>query len=164
MAGSNAARVRRFACLALSHHWELRRSRTVGLSIFGWEQRFCTRCSAQWLAVAATVSLTIALGLDLPLAVLPAPALVDWITQTWGLRESGTASRLGTGALLGMGMGMWASAVVGLDYVRVLIGIGVLAAYSGMIGGLLALRPAHEGYLMDLVDEVAQAIRKSPRD
>ena len=169
MAGSNAPRVRRFVYLALSHHSELRRNRTVGLSIFGWEQRFCTRCSAQWLAVAATVSLTIALGLDLPLvvwapllAILPAPAPVDWITQTWGLRESGTAIRLGTGALLGMGM--WASAVVGLDYVRVLIGIGVLAAYSGMIGGLLAIRPAHEGYLMDLVDEVAQAIRKSPRD
>lgn len=136
----------------------------------GWEQRFCTRCSAQWLAVAATVALTLALEIDVPLviwgpmlALLPAPALVDWITQTWGLRESGTAIRLITGALVGMGMGMWILAVVGLDYVRVLIGIGVLVAYSGMIGGLLALRPAHQGYLLDLADEVSEAIQKSPR-
>ena len=169
--GNGPKRLPAIIYLALAHHSEQRRARTIGFGVFNWEQRFCTRCTAQWVACGLTVFLPLVYPVEVPLAawsvalfLLPSPALLDWITQTWGKRESNTAIRIATGTLLGVGIGMEMAAAIGLDYVRILIGFGVLCVYVAAIYLLLSLRPAHPGYLSDMVDEVKRALEKQPRD
>ena len=96
--------------LLLSHsHW-------VEVRLNGRSLRLCARCSgtvAGFLAVLAPLSL---MGLKIPAAaapfcfVLAAPAAVDWVTQSWGLRESSNGLRLSTGFLEGAGVALLSTA------------------------------------------------------
>ena len=151
--------------LVLTHHTGSRVNRTIGLRVLSWEQRFCTRCSGQWMATAACVALMLAFRWEIALPIwmvvlslLPMPALLDWITQTWGIRESSTTLRMITGSILGIGAGFQAVAVVRLDWPAFVGGIGVAAGYALAICLLLRLRPPQAGYMADLVEDVTRIV------
>lgn len=146
--------------LALSHHSSSRLNRTIGVRVMGREQRFCTRCSGQWAATAACVIFMLVFSLEVSLLVwmavllfLPMPALLDWITQTWGVRESNSPLRLLTGASLGIGVGLQVVAGVRFDWPAFVCGVGVAAAYAVVLFLLLRLRPPPATYMADLVEE-----------
>ena len=97
----------------LSHHRPEQLHRTIHISIRGKDLYLCARCTGVWAGIISTF-LVFFLGLDLPpwlylllLTVLPAPATIDWITQSYKLRESKNATRMGTGYLLGIGWGLF---------------------------------------------------------
>ena len=103
--------------------------------ILGWEQRFCTRCSGQWFGTVVCVAASLVARLEITLvvwsvavALLPLPALIDWVTQTWGIRESGTLLRLVTGGLLGIGIGLEIVSAVQLEWGRLLVGFVVFCS------------------------------------
>ena len=139
-------RLPRTLYLALAHHYDERLNRTLRLTLFSWEQPLCTRCTAQWLSFAA-------LACAIPfhsfgvhhyvwaavLLVLPLPALLDWVTQAWRLRESTTAIRLFTGSALGVGYGLELQAMVELDFVKAIIGLGVYFVYMAVLCDFIAL-------------------------
>lgn len=133
---------------ALAHHYDDRLNRTILLRLFGWEQYFCTRCTAQWVSFASFACVAPFFTIELQnfiwtlvLFVLPLPALVDWASQSWQLRESTTPIRVLTGSALGMGYGLEFQAVIELNLTRTLLGIGVYAAYMTALIALLKIRP-----------------------
>jgi uncharacterized membrane protein len=63
------------------------------------------------------------------LAVFPAPAALDWITQSCGLRESRNAIRIGTGYLLGIAWGLFFSSLASGLLHFFLTALIVLSAY-----------------------------------
>jgi len=97
----------------LSHHRPEKLHRTIHIGIQGKDLYLCARCTGVWAGIISTL-LAFFLGLGLPpwlylllLTVLPAPATVDWVTQSCKLRESRNAIRMGTGYLLGIGWGLF---------------------------------------------------------
>ncbi len=151
--------------LVLSHHSGSRINRTIGVRILDHEQRFCTRCSGQWVSTASFASLMLVFQPEISIAVrlavlalLPMPALLDWVTQTWGTRESTTPIRLITGSLLGAGVGFQIVAGVRLDWAAFAGGMGVAAGYALAIFLLLRLRPPKADYMVDLVEEATRIV------
>jgi len=96
----------------LAHrHW-------ITLRIFGRELRFCARCSGYALGLLALTAYRAVFGLRIfdslgtPLQFLlcyltVAPLALDWLTQSWGWRESSNRLRLVTGTILGMGLSLF---------------------------------------------------------
>ncbi|MCX6654449.1 MAG: DUF2085 domain-containing protein [Candidatus Bathyarchaeota archaeon] len=88
------------------------------LRAFGLELRLCSRCSG-YLAgfLFLTVSRSV-IGLQ-AFQALPTqnqfiicmlfsmPLILDWLTQSWGLREGDNITRFITGAILGMGISLY---------------------------------------------------------
>lgn len=151
--------------LVLAHHTDAHAGRTIGFRWLNWEQRFCTRCSGQWLGALACVAGMLAFGVELAwpvwcgvLVLSPLPALVDWVTQAWGVRESRTWLRLVTGFALGVGVGFQVVAGVRFEWLRFGLGVGVFGGYVLLICLLLLVRPARPGYMADLIDEVGRAL------
>ena len=151
--------------LALSHHSGSRVNRTIGVRVSHYEQRFCTRCTSQWIATAACIAVMLAFRLEIALAIwtavlslLPMPAFLDWITQTWGNRESTTTLRMLTGSILGIGVGFQVVAGVRLDWLAFVGGIGVATGYVLAIYLLLRLRPPQADYMADLVEAATQVV------
>jgi len=91
--------------LLLSHHTREELHRTIRLKVMGRDLYLCARCTgiAAGLAAYALSGQRVAALLDNPLLLLllPAPAMIDWVTQTVGLRESNNPLRVATGFLLG---------------------------------------------------------------
>ena len=73
--------------------------------------------------------------------MLPLPALVDWVTQSWELRESTTVFRVVTGSGLGAGFALELQAIIELDLTRALLGLGVYGGYMLALLALLKMRP-----------------------
>lgn len=151
--------------LVLSHHSGSRVDRTIGLRILRGEQRFCTRCSGQWASTAACIILMLVFRVEFPLAIwmavlalLPMPALLDWITQTWGIRESTTPLRLLTGSILGIGVGFQVVAGVRLDWPAFAGGVGVAVGYVIALYLLLRVRPPKADYMADLIEETTRTV------
>ncbi len=160
------SRLAKFIRLAFTHHTDLYIHRTIGFSMLGWEQRFCTRCSAQWSGVVVCVAAALVARLEISLipwsiavVLLPLPALIDWVTQTWGIRESSTLLRLVTGALLGIGIGLEIVAAAQLQWSRLLVGFVVFCGYVLAIYLLFRISPARPHYLYDLIDEAARILK-----
>lgn len=151
--------------LVLSHHSASRSNRTIAIRVLGREQRFCTRCTGQWAATAACVVAMLVFPVEVSLLVwmvvlsfLPMPAFLDWITQTWGLRESNSPLRLLTGLALGTGVGLQVVAGVKFDWPAFVGGVGVAAAYGLALFLLLRLRPLPATYMADLVEEATAIV------
>jgi uncharacterized membrane protein len=160
------SRLGKFVRLGFAHHTDLYIQRTIGLGILGWEQRFCTRCSGQWFGAVVCVAASLVARLEITLvvwsvavALLPLPALIDWVTQTWGIRESGTLLRLVTGGLLGIGIGLEIVSAAQLEWGRFLVGFVVFCGYVVTIYMLFRIRPARPYYLYDLLDEAARTLK-----
>ena len=93
--------------LLAHNHW-------VTLKLYGIELRLCARCSGYLLGFTAPL---LASGLVADLSgsldirvqmlaclLLAIPYVVDWLTQSWGMRESSNGVRLSTGILMGLGI------------------------------------------------------------
>ena len=93
--------------LLAHNHW-------LTLNVFRYELRLCARCSGYLLGFIAPLLLSgrvadLSESLDIRLQLiacflLAMPYAVDWVTQSWELRESSNRVRLATGILLGMGI------------------------------------------------------------
>jgi uncharacterized membrane protein len=93
--------------LLAHNHW-------VTLNLYGIELRLCARCSGYLLGFTAPLlvstlvaDLSGSLGVRVQLLacfLLALPYAVDWVTQSWGMRESSNRVRLFTGTLMGMGV------------------------------------------------------------
>jgi len=103
--GEKRDKLKRFLLFLLSHHSEAFYSRTIKISS---SVRLCTRCTGM---LTGFVTLLLLEYLILP--VIPwfiafplmisfvLPAIIDWTTQKYRLRESNNGIRLITGFLLG---------------------------------------------------------------
>ena len=93
--------------LLAHNHW-------VTLKLYGIELRLCARCSGYLLGFTAPLlasGLVADLSRSLDVRVqmfacflLALPYVVDWLTQSWGTRESSNGVRLATGILMGLGI------------------------------------------------------------
>lgn len=93
--------------LLAHNHW-------VTLNLYGIELRLCARCSGYLLGFTAPLlvsglvtDLSGSLGVRVQMFacfLLALPYAVDWVTQSWGVRESSNGMRLVTGTLMGMGV------------------------------------------------------------
>lgn len=123
----------------LSHHEPGEWYRCYRIRVFGRTVRLCARCSGIYPGIL--VGLLASLGGLLPvpsltmLAVLPAPALVDWVLTTFTDRRGYNAVRTATGALLGYAYGS------GLGFLLsgVLVPLLVIGACYGVVAVLLLI-------------------------
>lgn len=96
--------------LVAHRHW-------ITLDVFGRRLRLCARCTGYALGfLALTAAITLGelrfFASLQPLhqlsacLLLLAPLTLDWMTQSWGLRESNNGLRLLTGFFLGSGVSL----------------------------------------------------------
>ena len=93
--------------LLAHNHW-------VTLKLYGIELRLCARCSGYLLGftaplLASGLVANLSRSLDVRVQMLACfllalPYVVDWLTQSWGTRESSNGVRLATGILMGLGI------------------------------------------------------------
>jgi uncharacterized membrane protein len=122
----------------LAHqHWFALRVRDL-------ELRLCARCSGY---IAGLLSLMVIKGVIdlstfqlLPVqnqlficALFTMPSVLDWLTHSWGLRESNNALRFATGTILGVAVSLFSSITLMPD----LIPLSVSAMFAIAIMGLL---------------------------
>jgi len=93
----------------LSHsHW-------VTFNLMGKSVRLCARCLGTVLGFSITFLTLTLIKIDDPLSVvsfcclLCAPSIVDWITQSWGLRDSSNRLRLLGGFMQGSGITLFST-------------------------------------------------------
>jgi uncharacterized membrane protein len=126
--------------------WLLAHRHWLTLRALGLELRLCSRCSgylAGFLFLTASRSVT---GLQ-ALQALPTqlqfiicmlfamPLILDWLTQSWGLRESDNVTRFVTGAILGIGVSLYSATEFLPDLKAPLFVLTALAvALIGLIG------------------------------
>ena len=67
--------------------------------------------------------------------------MVDWLTQSWELRDSTTVNRVVTGSALGAGYALELLAIINLDFAKALLGLGVYVGYMLALLALLKIRP-----------------------
>jgi len=116
------------------------------LRAFGLELRLCSRCSgylAGFLFLTASRSV---IGLQalqaLPtqhqfivFLLLAMPLVLDWLTQSWGLRRSDNVTRFVTGAIMGMCVFLYSATgfLFGLK-VPLFVYVAFAVALIGLIG------------------------------
>lgn len=126
----------------LSHHEPAEWYRCYRIRVFGRTVRLCARCSGIYPGIL--VGLLASMGGLLPipsltvLAVLPAPALVDWILTTFTDRRGYNAVRTASGALLGYAYGSG----LGLILRGVLLPLLLIGICYGIVAVILLI--AHE--------------------
>lgn len=131
----------------LSHHPSSRYSRTLRIAFRRTFVHLCARCTGQvagaiaylatFLTVLSSPALLPNLSFEFVVALLPAPAAIDWFTQAIGRRESNNSLRIVSGALLGF---------AGMDFLMLLLtqhwilGVGALLVVAiyliALMGGV----------------------------
>jgi len=121
--------------LLLSHHKPEKLDRTIRVSLRGRNVYLCARCTGTYSGILS-VFVAWFLGFDLPtwlylllFSILPAPSIVDWITQSCKLRESRNAIRICTGYLLGISEGLFLLMLVKGMFYPFLHALAILGAY-----------------------------------
>ena len=135
--------------LVAHRHW-------ITLDVFGRRLRLCARCtgySLGFLALTAVISvwgLRFFGSLSPPYQVavcllLLAPLTLDWVTQSWGLRESNNGLRLLTGLFLGAGVSLFSLVDVTRNF-RVLFYLytAMIIVLGGTIGKRMSGSPAYD--------------------
>jgi len=121
--------------LLLSHHKPEKLHRTIRIGLRERNVYLCARCTG---ISAGIVSVFVAwfFNFNLPtwlyfllLSILPAPSMVDWVTQSCKLRESRNPIRICTGFLLGIGWGFFFLLLVKGMFNLFLYGIAILGVY-----------------------------------
>ena len=124
--------------LVAHRHW-------YTLSFFGREFRLCARCSGYAVGLSTLMAL---LNFGIPvfsslkvelqfffsfLCVLP--LAFDWLTQSWGLRDSNNNLRFFTVLILGIGTSLFSSMeAIPFSKLRIYISIAASIAVSGIVG------------------------------
>jgi uncharacterized membrane protein len=117
------------------------------LNIFGHKLRLCARCSGYLLGFITSIIyldyLASPLGfLDLGIqqlacVLLALPYALDWITQSWGFRQSSNLVRLVTGILLSVDLFIFSSIWGSLQDGRItFVGAALFVAFIGYLGKL----------------------------
>jgi len=90
----------------LSHsHW-------IAFNLQGQNIRLCARCLGTVLGFSINLLILLLIKANAPSYIvlfscaLCAPAIVDWVTQSWGLRNSSNKLRLLTGFMEGTGIAL----------------------------------------------------------
>ncbi len=116
------------------------------LRAFGLELKLCSRCSGYLTGFLLLTASRSVIGLQalqsLPTQhqliiymLLAMPLILDWLTQSWGLRESDNITRFITGAILGMGISLYSATEFSPDLKAPLFVLTALAvALIGLIG------------------------------
>ena len=119
----------------LSHHKPEKLHRTIRISLRGRNVYLCARCTGIYTGILS-VLIAWFLGFNFPewlylplFSILPAPSIVDWLTQSCKLRESRNTIRISTGYLLGISEGLFFLMLIkGLFYLF-LFALAVLGGY-----------------------------------
>jgi uncharacterized membrane protein len=117
------------------------------LRALGLELRLCARCSGYLVGFLSFTALGGVAGLPafrtLPFqyqllicAILTAPTAVDWLTQSWGLRESNNALRFITGASLGAVVSLYSSITSMPNSMPIFVSAMSAVAVVGLLGKL----------------------------
>jgi uncharacterized membrane protein len=128
------------------------------LRVFGLELRLCSRCSgylAGFLFLTASRSVVglqalqaVPTQLQFIICMLFAmPLILDWLTQSWGLRESDDVTRFITGAMLGIGVSLYSATEFLPDLKAALL---VLAALAVALIGLMGIETKRYRILDDV--------------
>ena len=126
--------------LLAHNHW-------FTLNLYGYKLKLCARCSGYLLGFSTPLLflgyLAGPLGLMDPgvqryvFFLLALPLVLDWITQSWGLRRSNNWVRLATGILLGVDVFLFSRFGSNLQTGRIIFVGAVLAvAFIGHLGKL----------------------------
>ena len=118
------------------------------LRAFGLELRLCSRCSGYLTGFLLLTALRNIIDLRafqiLPIQLqflfyllFATPLVLDWLTQSWGLRESDNVTRFITGTILGIAVSIY-SATGFMSDSKVLL--FVLIAFTVSIIGLIGLK------------------------
>jgi len=123
--------------LLAHNHW-------FTLNMYGHQVRLCARCSGYLLGFVALLLIPDDLsdilglnnvGIQWPVFFLLAfPLILDWITQSWGLRTSTNYVRFVTGSLMGMDVFLFSKISLSLQTGRYMF---VCAALIVVLIGLL---------------------------
>ena len=145
-------RLPRLPYSAFAHHYEDRRNRTLTVENLGMGATSVHPMHFQWVSFGLFAWILPFYSIELAtfiwaavLFLLPLPALVDWVTQSWELRESTTSIRVLTGSAGGLGHALEFEAIVELDLTRALLGVGVYCAYMLALLVFLKIRPISSG-------------------
>ena len=121
--------------LLAHNHW-------YTLNIFGRELRLCARCSGYVIGLSSFTIYTGFLGLATGLwsqvsmiftiIALSMPMILDWVTQSWGLRDSTNFIRIATGTLMGLGIGVFSQLSISFQTKRMIF---MLIAMAILLGG-----------------------------
>lgn len=133
--------------ILLAHHGPERYHRTYRVPWRNSSLHLCARCTGELFGTVAFLALLGAAlahllplfdpPFQLPFALAPLPAALDWVTQSIGTRESTNPLRIVSGALLGAAFAdLLALAFTG-QWLLFLGALGVIAAYIGGIGFIL---------------------------
>lgn len=129
--------------LVAHRHW-------FTLRIFDREMRVCARCSGYLIGFFSLTAfrnffvLPIFHSLKIPHQLLlcflfVVPLTYDWLTQSWGLRDSNNKLRLLTGAVLGIGVSLlYSSEAIPFFKTQFYVSIAVLIACFGLVGEFLS--------------------------
>ena len=133
--------------LVAHRHW-------ITLDVFGRRLRLCARCTGYALGFLTLTAVSGLHGLlffgSLPLLhqvalclIMLAPLTIDWLTQSWGWRESNNGLRLLTGFFLGLGVSLF-SLVDATSCFKVLffLYVATVIALGGTIGKRLHGSPS----------------------
>ena len=103
--GERKSKIKKALLFLLSHHSEEYYSRTLKITE---SVRLCTRCTGMTTGFITFILLEFLVFPDIPWYIafplmisFVIPAIIDWVTQKYRIRESNTPLRLITGFLLG---------------------------------------------------------------
>jgi uncharacterized membrane protein len=125
--------------LAAHRHW-------LTFNLLGRELRLCARCSGYAAGFLLLTEVSRNFGIPvfhslgewvqvLIAFTLLLPMVFDWVTQSWGLRESNNRLRVVTGAALGMGVALFLTIEAPVQTrMAFYLATGLVVAAAGLIG------------------------------
>lgn len=122
--------------LLAHNHW-------ITLNLHGYRLRLCARCSGYTLGFMAPLLMgdyleglrSLEPGVQmLTCALLALPCVLDWVTQSWGLRESSNHVRLATGFLMGVGVLLFSWINNLQDRGAIFMGVALVVVLTGHLG------------------------------
>lgn len=120
----------------LSHHKPEKLHRTIHIRLRGRNVYLCARCTGIYTGILSVLVawflgfFNLSEWLYLPLfSILPAPSIVDWLTQSCKLRESRNPIRTSTGYLLGISGGLFLLMLIKSMLYLFLQALAVLGGY-----------------------------------
>jgi uncharacterized membrane protein len=112
------------------------------LNLFGRELRLCARCSGYVFGLMSFMLYSELLGLPFMLfnsiyikyviILLSFPFILDWVTQSWGLRNSTNLIRIFTGTLMGFGIGVFSQVSMNFQTKRIIF---IFIIFSVLLSG-----------------------------
>ncbi|MCS7116092.1 MAG: DUF2085 domain-containing protein [Nitrososphaerota archaeon] len=129
--------MKRWELLLAHNHW-------ITIGYRGKDLKLCARCTGVVLGFTSLLILSMSFDLgpflSLPLIyqiilciLLALPAILDWITQSWQIRESNNPLRLVTGFFKGLGISLLSMISIPLSYkILLIISIAGLTVNLGL--------------------------------